>query len=76
MARTRPRPHACFYPGVQFNLPFRFTILDPSPDPVTTGDLVAVLRRSSMSRTSQLRLWCIHLTTPVFAKGVIHFSLP
>ena len=35
--RRRPEPCTCFYPGVQFNLPDQFPILDTSPYPITAG---------------------------------------
>ena len=49
----------------------RFPIPDPSPAPVPAGDWVAELRGSSASRTSQRRLLCVFLPTPVLAKGVL-----
>ena len=48
----------------------------PSPVPVSTADWGADLLGSSVSRTLQRRLWCVHLPTPVLAKGVLPFSLP
>ena len=61
---------------MQFNLPNRFPIPDPSLAPIPAGDWGAELRRSSVSRTSQRLLRCVQLPTPILAKGVLPFSLP
>ena len=65
-----------FYLGLQFNLPSQFQIPDPIPDPVPKGYWVSDLRGSSVSRTSQRRLRCNRLPTPILAKGVLPFYIP
>ena len=65
-----------FKSGVQFNLPTRLPIPDPSPAPVTTGDWGAKIRGSFVNRTSQQRLRLYCLPTTVIAKGDLPFSLP
>ena len=74
--RRRLQPLQWCYPVVQFNLPSRSPILDPSPAPVPVGDWEAELRGSSVSRTSQQRLQCAHFPIPVLAKGFLPFFLP
>ena len=75
VARRRLQPRTGCYPGVQFILPARSPIPGPSPATILVGDWGAELRRSSVSRTSQQRLHCVRLPTPVIAKGVLPFSL-
>ena len=76
VARRHMQPRTWCYPGLQFNLIVQSLIPDPSMDPVPAGDWGAELRRSSVSRTSQRRLRCFRLPTPVLSKGVLPFSLP
>ena len=74
--RSHLQPHTCCYPGVQFNLLARFLIPGPSTAPVPAGNWGAELRGSSVSRTSQRRLRCVHLLTPILSKCDIPFYLP
>ena len=75
VAWRRPHPHMCFQSGIKFNLSTRFPILDPSPATVPVGDWRDELHRSFGNRTSQRKLRCVHLPTPVIAKGVLPFYL-
>ena len=69
-------PRTCFWTGMQFNLPTRFLIPDPSLDTVPAGDWGAELRGLYVNRTLQRRSRFEHLPIPVLAKVVITFSLP
>ena len=72
----RPWPHTCLKTGVQFSLPTRFLIPDPSPAPVPAGYWGAELRGSFVNRTPPRRLRFNRLQTPVLAKGVFTLYLP
>ena len=73
VARSHIQPCKWWYPGVQFILPSRSSIMGPSLAPVPAGDWGAELHRSSVSRTLQRRLGCVRLPTPVLSKGFFPF---
>ena len=76
VARRRLRPLTWCYPGVHFNVIYWYPIPGPILASVPAGDWRYDLHGSSVSRTLQRRLQCVHLPTPVLAKGVLSFSLP
>ena len=71
VAWMRLWPRTIFYAGVQFNLPTRFPVLDPSPAPFPTGDWRVKLHGAYASITLRPRLRFDRLPTPVLAKGVL-----
>ena len=76
VASRRLHPCTYFYLGVKSNLLSQLPILDPIPDNVPAGDWGAKLHGLSVSRTSQRRLQCVRLLTPILAKGFLPFYLP